>query len=367
MQTNTPDKATPTATMRLDLLTFLLHNAPAGIIIVDEKMTVTDINALGEKITGFSAGDAVGRHCRQVFRGTLCGDKCPLELIITAEKLLDQEDLLYNRQGDAVPILFSSLAFRDEQGIFQGGALIFRDMSPFKLLEEERRHLVNMFAHDLKTPVVGMSGLLQRLIRGKAGPVLPEQKIYLDTIDHEMRRLEKLIDSFLEFARLDLHILKPIPSAFEVEQECQEVLTLLSPIAEVKSIELKLALPHEVLVISADPLLFRRVLENLLENAIKYSPEHSQIVLAVDGHGDEVQFSVQDQGPGIPPEDLPHLFKFFYRGVESGRERGFGVGLATVKRIVDAHGGHVWVDTHSGQGTTFLFTFPRRSPESADS
>ena len=87
-----------------------------------------------------------------------------------------------------------------------------------------------------------------------------------------MRRLEKLINNFLEFARLDLHILTPLPSALQVEKECQEVMTLLLPLAEAKASTWRRQYPQEVLVLQADPLLFRRVLENLLENAIKYSP-----------------------------------------------------------------------------------------------
>ncbi len=353
----------PPTQKRIELLHFILQNAPAGVIVVDEKMTVTDINALGQKITGYPPQEALGRHCREVFHAALFGQKCPLEMILTAETMLDQQDVLQNSRGEQVPILFSSLAFRDETGVFKGGALIFRDMSPFKLLEEERRHLVNMFTHDLKTPVVGMSGLVKRLIQGKAGPLAPEQRVYLETIDKEMQRLEKLINSFLEFARLDLHILTPIPSAIEVEKECQEVMTLLRPLAEAKSIEMDAEFPQEVLVLPADPLLFRRVLENLLENAIKYSPPHSRIVLEARLHEEEVRFAVTDQGPGIALEELPNLFKFFYRGAEAGKEKGFGLGLATVKRIIDAHGGRIWVKTQPGQGAAFFFTFPMRAQE----
>jgi len=345
---------------KLALFNFILKNAPAGIIVVDGQMLVTELNPLGEKITGFSQSEALGRHCREVFHCVLCGQRCPLENPAIPEKLLDQEDFITNRGGQQIPILYSTLAFRDEQGVFHGGALIFRDMSPFKLLEEERRHLVNMFAHDLKTPIVGVSGLIHRLVQGKVGPLSPEQQTYMETVEREMQRLEKLIGKFLEFARLDLHILRPMPSAIQVEKECQEVVALLLPLAEAKDICIKTDLPQEVLTLAADPLLFRRVLENLLENAIKYCPPHTCVFLeAREGDG-EVRFMVKDQGPGIPTGDLPQLFKFFQRGQGTGGEGGFGMGLATVKRIIDAHGGHIWVETAPGKGTAFFFTFPMR-------
>jgi len=349
-----------TGTAKMELLSFILHHAPAGIIVVDGKMRITDINPVAEKLTGYSREEALGRTCMEVFRCRFCGSVCPLPDLAARE--VDKKEILHNREGEPTPILLSGLALRDEEGVLKGGALIFRDMSPFQRLDEERRHLVNMFAHDLKTPVVGMGGLVRRLKEGKAGPVSEAQMSYLETIDREMHRLEKLINDFLEFARLDLHILTPLPSAVQVEEECQEIMTLLSPLAEAKRIRLSAAYPPEVLVLQADPLLFRRVLENLLENAIKYSPPGSAVLLQVTAMGKEAEFVVRDEGPGIPSEDLPHLFEFFHRGAAAGKERGFGVGLATVKRIIDAHDGRIWVESKPGNGSAFHFTFPQERP-----
>lgn len=95
---------------------------------------------------------------------------------------------------------------------------------------------------------------------------------YLETVDTGMKKLEDLINKFLEFARLDLRFLTPLPSAIQVEQECQEIIVSLLPVAEAKKIELTAEFPQEIIVLQADPLLFRRVLENLLRNAIKFAP-----------------------------------------------------------------------------------------------
>jgi signal transduction histidine kinase len=116
-------------------------------------------------------------------------------------------------------------------------------------------------------------------------------------------------------------------------------------------------------VLQADSLLFRRALENLLENAIKYSPPRTKVALEVRDRGQEVLFAVKDQGPGIAPEDLPHLFEIYYRGGDAEKERGFGVGLATVKRIIDAHGGRIRVESAPGRGAVFSFTLPRVTHE----
>ena len=216
--------------------------------------------------------------------------------------------------GQKIEIMLAASALRDDQGNLWGGVETFRDIGPFKLIEKERRYLVGMFAHDLKTPVVAVAGLLNRLRQGKVGELTQEQTAYIATIYQEMQRLEKLITSFLDFARLDLHIITPTLGAIQVEKECREVVNRFQALAEAKGIGLQMEFPQEVIVLQADPLLFQRALGNLLENALKYSPPQGNVVLAVHDKGAEVQFALKDQGPGIAPQDLPHLFDLLYRG-----------------------------------------------------
>jgi two-component system phosphate regulon sensor histidine kinase PhoR len=256
--------------------------------------------------------------------------------------------------------MLSASALRDDQGNLLGGVETFRDIAPLKHLENERRQLTSMFAHDLKAPVVAVAGLLNRLLRGKLGKLNQRQTEYLETVHGEMQRLENLITNFLDYSRLDLHIITPVISAMQLEKECQEVINRLQPQAEEKGIVLQVEYPQDILVLQADPVLFQRTLCNLIGNAIKYSPPQSRVTLTVSDTGEEVQFAVKDQGPGIDPQDLPHLFELLYRGKGSGQESGLGLGLAIVKRVVDAHGGRIWVESKKGKGAAFFFTLPKR-------
>jgi K+-sensing histidine kinase KdpD len=111
-------------------------------------------------------------------------------------------------------------------------------------------------------------------------------------------------------------------------------------------------------VLQADSLLLQRALSNLLENAVKYSPPQSLVSLEVGALEAEVQFSVKDQGLGIAPQDQAHLFELLYRGKSIGVDNGLGLDLAIVKRIIDAHGGHIWVESEVGRRETFFFTLP---------
>jgi signal transduction histidine kinase len=274
---------------------------------------------------------------------------------------VSREAILQNRLGQKNEVMLTASALRDNQGKLLGGVETFRDIGPIKQMEKERRQLAGMFAHDLKGPVVAMAGLMNRLRQGKVGELSGAQTAYLETIYQETQRLEKLISNFLDFVRLDLHILTPLPSAVQVENECLEVISRCRPLAEARGVTLEMESPQEIIVLQADPLLFQRALCNLMENAIKYSPPQARVFLSVLDLGKEVQFAVKDQGPGIAPEDQPHLFELLFRGKTAGKETGLGLGLAIVKRIIDAHDGRIWVESEEGKGATFFFTLPKRS------
>jgi two-component system, OmpR family, phosphate regulon sensor histidine kinase PhoR len=352
-----PPKSLSIKTRDQDWSHFLVQNTPGAVITADRGGRITEFNPAAERLTGFSREEAMGRLAEDIlhFQGE---DLATWNLVLQGQKEVTTELALGNRSGQEVPVMVSSFALRDDRGVPRGGAIIIRDLTPVKRQEIERRHLVNMFAHDLKAPVVGTAGLIRRLIQGKLGPVPPPHMAYLRIIDGELERLEKLITHFLEFARLDLRIMTPQPQVLDVAEECREVLNLLQPLAEIKGITLETDFAPALPPLNADALLFRRVLQNLLENAIKYSPGGSRVRLAVRVEDPAIRFAVTDQGPGIAAADLSHLFEIFYRGAQEGDNQGFGLGLAAVKRIIDAHGGRVWVDTAPGRGATFSFTFP---------
>ncbi|MEJ2672866.1 MAG: PAS domain-containing sensor histidine kinase [Deltaproteobacteria bacterium] len=337
---------------------FLVQKTPGAVITADEQGRITEFNPAAESMTGFSRAEALGRLAGEILHFQGGEVTFPLGQVWEGRLEVTQELILHSRSGQEVPVMISTFALKDERLAAQGGAVIIRELTLVKRMETERRHLVNMFAHDLKTPIVGTGGLIRRLLQGKLGALSTPQKNYLETVDRELQRLEELITRFLEFARLDLRILTPQPQSLDVRAECQEVLALLQPLAEAKGITLVSQLVPRLPVLQADPLLFRRVLENLIGNALKYSPSGSTVRLQARVEDPAIRFAVKDQGPGISPGDLSHLFESFYRGHGVADIPGFGLGLATVKRIIDAHGGRIWVDTAPGHGSAFYFTFP---------
>jgi PAS domain S-box-containing protein len=339
---------------------FIIENTPAGIITLNDQGRVTDCNPAAGNIIGLSQDQIIGRLAHDVLSCKLAGQETcsSLTLAMLGQNLDTQELSLLCSEGQEVPVMLKAFALEDYLGNKSGMVIIFQDLTSVKKLEKERRQLVDMFAHDLKAPIVGMAGLIRRLRQGKLGPLSEPQMAYLETVYNGMTKLEDLITKFLDLSRLDLRVLTPLPSAIQVENECQQVIDSFLPLAEDKRIDLASDFPQEIIVLQADPLLFRRVLENLLENAIKYAPPQTSVILQVQANEKELRFAVKDQGPGISPKDVPHIFEIFYRGSEVGYKKGFGLGLATVDRIIKAHGGRIWVETVLGQGTTFFLTLP---------
>jgi PAS domain S-box-containing protein len=355
------NKKSPALTKSHDWPHFIIQSMADGVITVDGEMRVTDLNRAAEKLTGLTREEALHRYCGKVLRSSLCGKECPLRTAMATGDIVSREAILQNHFGREIEVMLSATALRDDKGRLLGGVETFRDIGPFKAMEREHRQLAGMFAHDLKGPVVAVGGLLNRLRQGKVGDISEAQTAYLETIYQEILRLERLITNYLDFVRLDLHMLTPLTSAIQVEKECLEVLNRCQPLAEAKGVALEMESPQEIIVVQADPVLFQRVLCNLMENAIKYSPPQGRVVLSMRDLGSEVEFAVKDQGPGIAAEDQPHLFELLFRGKTAGKETGLGLGLAIVKRIVDAHQGRLWVESEPGQGSTFLFTLPRLS------
>lgn len=341
---------------------FIIQSMADGVITVDGEMTITDLNRAAEKITGYGREEALGRYCGEVLHSSMCGRECPLRHAMNGGEAVSREAFLTNRHGEKIDIMLTASVLQDDDGNFLGGVETFRDIGPLKAMEHERRQLAGMFAHDLKGPVVGVAGLLNRLLQGKSGPLTASQTGILQTILQEILRLEKLITNFLDFVRLDLHILKPLPSAMQVEKECLEVIKRYQSQAEAKGVVLMAEFPQEIIILQADQVLFQRALGNLVENAIKYSPPGTQVAVVVQDREDEIIVQVKDQGAGIDPEDLPHLFDLLYRGKNHGQESGLGLGLAIVKRIIDAHRGRLWVENRSERGAVFSVALPKTAP-----
>ncbi|WP_309888532.1 ATP-binding protein [Archangium sp.] len=219
-----------------------------------------------------------------------------------------------------------------------------------------RDEVLRIVAHDLRTPlnVINLSAgsLLRRSPEERATDTKP-----LESIRKAVERSTRLIEDLLDVARMEAGRLSVDRGPEESASLVQEVADLHRALAEAKSIQLTVSVPEDAPAVFADHDRVLQILSNLLGNALKFTPEGGRVSLQVEPMGSRVRFSVCDTGRGIPAEDLPYLFEPFWQAC-AGRKEGAGLGLAIVKGLVEAHGGHLWVESSPGVGSTFFFTLP---------
>ncbi|HYU19925.1 MAG TPA: ATP-binding protein [Chloroflexota bacterium] len=232
-----------------------------------------------------------------------------------------------------------------------------REVAALKKIDRLKTELLSTVSHELRTPLSSIKGYATTLLEHDRVLSRAETREFLETIDSESDRLDEMIRNLLDMSRLEAGVLKmdrePIQMAEVVESCAQRVQRLTD------RHRIMMAWSCDQLV-EADPRRIAQVATNLLENAVKYSPDGGEIVVGGQIQGDTLVVSVTDQGVGIPTRDLNRVFDRFHRveGEISKRVGGTGLGLAICQRLVEAHGGKIWAESRLGKGSTFFFTLP---------
>src|SRR5581483_9520848 len=219
-------------------------------------------------------------------------------------------------------------------------------------IEAASRHksefLANM-SHELRTPLNAIIGFSQVLRQELFGPVNAKQAEYLDDVLSSGNHLLSLIHDVLELA----------PTAFSLRESLERCVLMMRERTANAEVHLDARFDHSVDQVRADERRLRQIVFNLLSNAVKFTPAGGTIVVATDRAGDEVQVSVADTGPGVPAKDRARIFQEFQQTELGTREReGTGLGLAVSSRLVELHGGRIWVESEPGKGSRFIFTLP---------
>jgi signal transduction histidine kinase len=228
-------------------------------------------------------------------------------------------------------------------------------------LEEARQGLIAAVSHDLRTPLASLRVMVEAINDGVASDPVTVQR-YIKAMERETVSLGRLIDDLFEMARLDAGQVQLRLQPNPISNIVQEALEAMGAQAARQGIALRSNVDHTVPPVLVDPDRIQRVLYNLIQNAIRHTPADGSVVVDAFDRGPDVQVNIRDTGEGIPPTDLPHVFDRFYRG-DKARSRdgaaGAGLGLAIARRLVETHGGHIWVAQPPEGGSIFSFTLPK--------
>jgi signal transduction histidine kinase len=238
------------------------------------------------------------------------------------------------------------------------------------LIEELRgkelfqRQLITNISHDLRSPMAALRGYVETfVIRGAQMPE-DERRRYLEIITGNLDHLDHLVDHLLQLSRLEAGQARFQMEDFHLAELVDGVITRCEGLALKKGVTLTAEIPDDLPLVHADPLQIGQVLQNLVDNGVKFNREHGQVVVELKAVTEGVRVTVRDDGEGIAPEILPHIFDRFYTGDASRHRKGEsnGLGLAIAQKIVQGHGGTIVVDSQPGQGSAFTFTLAAAKP-----
>jgi len=343
------------------LLAHILDTSIDGILTLDEQDRISTWNRGAEQIFGWKEGEILGQHAEVLYPP----DYDAQRELDALRRGVDQRGVLrahsgerVTRDGRHIRCEISSTVLRDAHGQYAGRASIVRDVTERDRIREElnRREslaaigeMAAAVAHEIKNPLAGIAGAVEVL--GRRFPADDARSEIVTEIHHQVRRLDDTIRELLVFARPP----RPRPVPVDLREFSDRILRVLAEEPDLKAHRLEVVIPHGTLV-RADPQLLENILVNLLLNAGQaLGARAGRIRLQAAERADKTLVSVADDGPGIPEDVLPRLFKPFF----TTKAQGTGLGLAIVHKFILAMGGKIEVQTGPAQGTTFTVILPR--------
>ena len=332
----------------------VLSNMLEGIVLTDKNGGILLLNPAVRKLFVIDS-PSDGKKLIEVIRNTVVQDMVNRALT-GKEALIRDEIQTYGPEErfikiSGVPII--------RNGDIEGALIVFQDITEIRRLENIRRDFVANVSHELRTPISSIKGYAETLLEDTADDI-KNAKNFIGIIHDESNRLAKLIDDLLDLSKIEAGKMNMVFLPVNIMDAIRKAVSVIDNQVVNKAMSVKVDVQDEPLKVLACEQRLVQVLINLLDNAIKYSPQNSLINVSCRRKGLSVQVDVSDEGFGISEKDLPRIFERFYR-VDKARSRelgGTGLGLSIVKHIVQAHGGEVWVDSRSGKGSTFSFTIP---------
>lgn len=340
-------------------LAAILAGMVEGVVAVDKNERVMHINAAAARVLGASPDNSLNKPVWEVTR---VGEVCEIISATLRGEAITRRDMRLLTNGDDQVIEMDASPLHDGKGALVGAVVVLHDVSELHRLETVRRDFVANASHELKTPITAIRGMVETMIDDEE--MLPQRhERFLKKIRNQSLRLSSIVTDLLTLSRLE----SGSGVVEGVDLDLRDVVTAsieaLAQTAEEKSVRVESNLPDEPMEVRGDEEELCLVVNNLLDNALKYTPAGGRVTVTVRRQGEDTVVEVKDTGIGIEPADQKRIFERFYR-VDKARSRelgGTGLGLSIVKHIVLTHGGRVAVQSIPGKGSTFQVVLPARA------
>jgi two-component system, OmpR family, phosphate regulon sensor histidine kinase PhoR len=347
------DRTIRTLTEERNLSSAILGSMVEGVAVVNASERLLFANLGFAEILGLDVPPQSGSALVEVVRQTELLEA--VRGVLKGEPRVETEIVTGTLRQHFFAVTVASVRAAETSG----AVIVLHDITELRKLERVRRDFVANVSHEFKTPLTAIQGFAETLLAGAIDD--PQNRLrFLEIILEHSRRLARLTDDLLKLSKMDADRLELEIRCLSVSQFVESCIeTTQRPAAE-KDLRISVNLQQPLPDIAADRRRLSEVLQNLLDNAMQYTPAGGQIMVAASANGAEVTFTVSDTGIGIPLADQSRIFERFYR-VDVARSRevgGTGLGLSIAKHLVDAHGGRIWVESEVGQGSQFHFTVP---------
>jgi len=366
----------------------ILNSIESGVVVIDDHNSIQLVNPAAARLLGWAAEEAIGLDYRTVIH--IVDDKNkeypdhmnPFKIVLEKhESHRDNAAVLASKTGTQIPINITVTPLFDASQHLNGVVGIFSDVTEQRREERQRAEFISTASHEMRTPVAAIEGYLALAMNDKVAKIDVKARDYLEKAHSSTQHLGQLFQDLLTSAKAEDGRLSNHPSVVEFGSYLQQLSEDLKFGAEKKGLLVeyitnagdaghpnaagtKVVTP--LYYVYADPDRMREVITNLFDNAVKYT-DTGKITIGLTGNESIVQFYIHDTGPGIPPNDIPHLFQKFYR-VDTSATRtigGTGLGLFICRKIVELFNGRIWVESEVNKGSTFYINLPRLSTQKA--
>ena len=367
----------------------ILNTIEDGVILVDEQKVIQLFNPGATSITGWKDEEAKGLDYHAVIKLVDDHDKEYKEHDNPFTKAFkqgitvrDNKATLISRSEKRVSLSLSVSPLLDKNKQVRAVVGVFRDVSQERQQEEQRAEFISTASHEMRTPVAAIEGYLALALNNKVSTIDTRARGYLEKAHSSTQHLGQLFQDLLTSAKAEDGRLSNHPALVEMGAFVEHLAQDLRFTAEKKGLPVELVIGSHTSIatngpsmtkmvrplyyVYADPDRIREVVTNLFDNAIKYTVE-GKVTLGLTGNDSVVQVYIRDTGPGIPREDISHLFQKFYR-VDNSATRtigGTGLGLFICRKIIELYNGKIWVESELHKGSTFYINLPRLSSQDA--
>jgi len=353
-----------------DRLNAIISSMAEGMAVVDNDCRIVLLNKTAERMLEISYDKVRGKSYYdgwKILKGNeiIPNEKRPIAETLRTGKIAARElgDNIYYQtcSGKKIPVTIATAPLKYGETII-GAVVVFRDVTDEKRLDESKSSFISVASHQLRTPLTAIKLFIEMLNTGKAGRLNKTQKEYIEDVSVSTERMIGLVNDLLNLSRIESGKLKAKPSEVRIDEVVKSAIDEAAILAKEQKLSLVFKKPKNIIKLNLDADLFRQVIHNLLTNAIRYSAngKKNDIIIKIEKSGKECVVSVQDFGIGIPEEAKIRLFDRFYRADNAIKAdaNGTGVGLYTIKMILERMNGRVWFNSKLNKGTTFYTSIP---------